>query len=271
MSDSDFSPEVLEARVGEYYDELYFNWPDWAEARRLNELTTPRSQQPTIPFEPLAREIGYSPETDQSIDLTPELQQEVSNWIGRVKKPFDLIQRAEGRATPENVYYGSQQRSGKNLDPSERTPEKLGEIGRAAVHTNRRMTALHFKAAKERVETGAVVMLKVKEGEALNDEDVGVMIELLQELANGIAANMDDAFQGGDTRARTVANSILAFANELERGAVNPRDYRKILYASVGYTRKQLALWGKKLGAIRNFCETEGIDLHKSDTSTTKS
>lgn len=243
------SPEVP-------YDAVFENIHDWAEARRSTDGSsfTSFAKEPVVPFAPLTREIGISPVDDtETREMTLDYQQQISNWVGLVKSPFDLIQRAEGLETPQFVYNAGQNRAAKNVKNPLNRAIVRSSSGRAGVRRQYDTTLEHCAIAKDRVEKATVGLTRLKNGDELTDDDRVVTIEILQELANGLAANLDNKFTGGDYEARIAGNSILEVAMGIESGTVDPSTKRRLLYAAVGYVRKQEKFWEKKLTLIYNF------------------
>jgi len=238
------------------YDAVFENIHEWAQARQITEDADYSSfaKEPVIPFAPLTREIGVSPVEDtETKEMTLEYQQQISNWVGLVKSPFDLIQRAEGLETPQFVYYAGQKRAAKNADNPHDRAVLLSSSGRAGVRRQYNTTFEHHKIAKDRVEKATAGLTRLKNDDEFTDDDRVVTIEILQELANGLAANLDSKFTGGDSEARVDGNSILEVAQGIEDRTVDPSTKRRLLYAAVGYVRKQERFWEKKLTLIYNF------------------
>ena len=245
----DFEPPL----IGQY-DTVFKTIHDWAVARQSNLDYTSSAKAPAIPFERLTREIGVSPlDTVDTVEVTPEFQQKVSNWVGHVKKPFDLIQRAEGYETPYGVYQGAQNRATKNQEtPLERAIVR-SKAGRAAIRRQYDTTLLHYTTAHERVISAGFVLTKLKSGQDLQVDDRVVLSEILQELANGLAANLDNKFPGTDKEARIAGNSILRLAQGIQAESAIVLPYKNLLHAAVGYVKKQEKLWDAKLTSIYNF------------------
>lgn len=259
------------------YDAVFPDILTWAAARRAAGLDLFDSPQPTevpysssakqavIPFAPLTREIGVSPVEDTEVlEMTLDRQQQVSNWVGLVKSPFDLIQRAEGFEGPNLVFYGGQNRAVKNIEDAIKKATVRSSAGRASIRREYDTTMEHFKIAKYRVENATQAMQRLRDSEGFRREDVVVATEILQELANGLAANLDEKFTGGDEAARVMGNSILAVAAGIEEGTIDPMNQKRLLYAGVGYVRKQQILWDKKLTLIYNFAAEHGFSVGRS-------
>jgi hypothetical protein len=236
------------------YDAVFKTINDWAVARQSNLDYTSSAKAPVVPFEPLTREIGVSPlDSIETVEVTPEFQQKVSNWVGKVKKPYDLIQRAEGFETPGMVYQGAQNRAAKNQEtPLERAIVR-SKAGRAAIRRQYDTTLLHYTTAHDRVVDAGAALTKLKNGQELAADDRVVFGEILQELANGLAANLDNKYPGTDKEARIAGNSILRIAQGIQAESAIVLPYKNLLHAAVGYVKKQEKLWDAKLTSIYNF------------------
>jgi hypothetical protein len=244
------------------FDETYSSIQDWVRARQSNEDLTSLSKRPVVPFEPLVRELGISPiEGVERHEMTDEYQREITRWVGLVKSPFDLIQRAEGLETPQMVFYGSKNRATKNIeDPTDRAVVR-SSAGRASIRRQFEITKQHHLIAKDRLSKASAGYEDLKYGEELSEELKNVTIEILQEMANGLAANLDNLFRGGDYKARIAGNSILAVAEGIEQGRVHPDSVRRLIYSAIGYVRKQEQFWDKKLTQIYDFASERDIDV----------
>jgi hypothetical protein len=245
------------------YDAVYENIHDWAQDRTVEDTEySSAAKDPVIPFAPLTREIGVSPVEDvETREMTLDYQQQISNWVGLVKSPFDLIQRAEGLETPQFVYYAGQKRAAKNTENLHDRAVLLSSSGRAGVRRQYDTTFEHHKIAKDRVEKATAGLTRLKNGEEFTEDDRAVTLEILQELANGVAANLDNKFNGGDIEARIAGNSILDVAKRIEERTVDPLTQRRLLYAAVGYVRKQEKFWNNKLKLIFNFAAEKNFTV----------
>jgi hypothetical protein len=249
------NPEVL-------YDAVYNNIHDWADAREAEKIYTSNAKEPVTPFAPLTREIGISPVDETEIrEMTLEYQQIISNWVGLVRSPFDLIQRAQGQETPEKIYYGGQNKAAKNQeDPLSRAITRSSS-GRKAIRREYDTTLMHSRIANERAQKATVGLTHLRDGQGFTDEDRSAAIEILQELANGLAANLDDKFPGGDMEARIAGNSILGVAQGIEIGTIDPDKQKRLLYAAIGYIKKQEIKWDNKLKRIYDFAAEKGFTV----------
>lgn len=255
------------------YDAVYPSIQDWAATRVQAGIVTPvpregyesNAKQPIVPFEPLTREIGVLPVADTEVrEITPKYQQVIAKWVSQVKTPFDLIQRAEGLERPSAVYYGGQNRAVKNMEPGLDKAVIFSKSGRAAVRRQYDTTRHHYVIAGERAEHVGEAFRGLKRGEVCTPKDLTFISEVLQELANGLAANLDNNFPGGDFEARIAGNSILAIGRAIHDGQVDPQAHRQLVYAGVAYVRKQEALWRKKLQEIYDFAAEKGFTVGES-------
>lgn len=222
------------------------------------------AKQPVIPFMRLTREIGISPVEDvEAKELTPGRQQKIYDWVSKVKKPFDLIQRAEGLETPEMVYYGGQQRAVKNIEPGIVKAETAGRAGRASVRRQYDRTSEHLDIASYRFAGSQRVLAKLAKKKPLDEAERSVVQEVLQELANGIAANLDNEFPGGDEWARIAGNSVLSVASQIENGELEPATQTTLIAAAANYVKKQTNLWQRKQRQIRDFAAANNFSVGK--------
>lgn len=260
--------EMVNITPEQRYDAVHPSIQDWAAARAVDEVIeapgeyTSKAKRPTVPFVPLSREIGLSPVEDTEVlEMNLDRQQVVSTWVGKVKKTHDLIQRAESSEKPSSVYYGGQERAVKNVEPGKEKALLRGKSGRAAVRRQFVRTREHYVTARDRIEKGTEAAVHLKHGQPLNEADNIVLLEVLQELANGLAANLDNKFPGGDVQARIFGNSVLAVAQAIETGRIDPATQKRLVYAAIGYIRKQQVLWYNKLSEIKDFASKQGFKV----------
>lgn len=262
------------------YDEIYPSIAAWAQARPAPTLETAdsglnpvarenQSKRPTVPFAPLTREIGVTPVDDiPIIDLGRKEVSQVAIWVSRSKATYDLVQRAEGYEEPSRVYFGAQNRV------SRKAIEGLGgvigvprpEVGRAAVHRQYEQTASHYLVARDRTEKASEYMTCLMNNIEDSEEGFVAVTESLQELANGVAANIDNLFPGGDDKAAIYGNSILTAMVALEKGEKSAYELRNLIYAAIQYVRKQEALWRGKMQQIVSFGVQNGFYVGKPDS-----
>jgi hypothetical protein len=124
---------------------------------------------------------------------------------------------------------------------------------------------MHYEIAKDRSERLVPALVRLKDGEHLNTDDLSLMQDVLQELANGLAANLDSNYKGGDLEARIAGESIKNLAKKIQDGTVDASEYKILLYACSGYIKKQEKLWFRKLSRIYNFAQREGFHVESSD------
>ena len=275
------SPERL-------YDATFPSINAWAQARLL---TSPKegdsrldpivrenvSKAPTVPFVPLTREIGVTPVDDiEIIDFGRKELSTIAVWVSRSRSIYDLVQRAEGFEEPSSVYYGAQHRvantvaenseeSGKNV------PKQLrSEVGRAAVHRQYEQTTAHYLIAKERADKASEYMLSLKQGTEVSHEGFIAITESLQELANGLAANIDNLFPGGDEQAQVYGNSILVTMVALEKGEKTINGAWNLINTAIKYVRKQEKLWYTKMQRIVSFGVQYGFYVGKPGNEKTQ-
>jgi hypothetical protein len=245
------------------YDAVYENIHDWAQDRTVEDTAySSAAKDPVIPFAPLTREIGVSPVEDvETREMTLTYQQQISNWVGLVKSPFDLIQRAQGQETPEKIYHGGQNKAAKNQEDPRSRAITRSSSGRKAIRREYDTTLMHSRIANERAQKATLGLTHLRDGQGFTAEDMHVAIEILQELANGLAANLDDKFPGGDMEARIAGNSILGVAEGIETGTINPDTQKRLLYAAIGYIKKQEKKWDNKLKRIYDFAAEKGFSV----------
>jgi hypothetical protein len=245
------------------YDAVYENIHDWAQDRTVEDTEySSAAKGPVIPFAPLTREIGVSPVEDvETREMTLDYQQQISNWVGLVKSPFDLIQRAQGQETPEKIYYGGQNKAAKNQEDPRSRAITRSSSGRKAIRREYDTTLMHSRIANERAQKATIGLTHLRDGQGFTTEERHTVIEILQELANGLAANLDDKFPGGDMEARIAGNSILGVAEGIERGTINPDTQKRLLYAAIGYIKKQEKKWDNKLKRIYDFAAEKGFSV----------
>jgi hypothetical protein len=257
------SPEVM-------YDAVFSTVGDWAAAR--NVVTSDpngnpgeylaSAKLPTVPFMRLTREIGVVPVEDTEVrPMTIDRQKKVASWVGKVTTPFDLIQRAEGFESPDFVYYAGQNRASKNLEAGTERAITRGKSGMAAVRRQYSTTQDHHIIAKTRAESATLGMRQLKDGLGFTPEARIAVTEILQELANGLAANLDDLFIGGDSEARIAGNSILGVSLGIDKGVIDPSTQTRLIYAAIGYIKKQERLWDRKLRSIHDFAAEKGFTV----------
>lgn len=266
------SPELL-------YDAVFPTIQDWAAARNLGTIGVAGRQEeymsaakmPVVPFARLRREIGASPDVQTEVrEMTLDRQQRISNWVGLISTPFDQIQRAEGFETPQMVFYGGKNHATKNMEPGIDKALVRSSSGRAAVRRQYDTTNLHYETALERSGKAITGMKSLSQGLELEDEERVAILEILQELANGLAANIDNSFVGGDTEARIAGNSILNVAVGIEKAEIDPLTQRRLINAAVGYVKKQERFWSRKLKIIYNFAAEQGFTVGQPKTESTE-
>jgi hypothetical protein len=222
------------------------------------------SKQPTTPFEPLRRELGHAYDSGEFKDLTQDRQQIIFDWVSEVKQPFDMIQRAEGQATPEHVYFGAGRRALAHNKGAEIEQAVLrGKAGRAALRRHYRFSHEHYDIALERSKRGSLVLYALRKN--LRATDAVIVDEILQELGNGISANLDDKFPGGDNYARVAGNSILRTKDGLLRGSLELEEYITLFSAGMNYIKKQATLWQRQITASEEFAESRNFKLTRKE------
>lgn len=223
------------------------------------------SKSPVVPFAPLHREIGVSfVDEIETREMTQERQQKIYKWVGEIYQPYDMIQRAEGWTSPDKVYYAGQNRAVKNSELGRKEKAVLrGQSGRAALRRHYRTTFDHFDIAQERFLAGADILRHIGKGRALDEEDAKMLNELLQELGNGVAANLDNRFAGGDEWARIAGNSILYAIDEIAKTGELPVDHTTLISASANYAGKQRDGWQKALKMTESFAQERSIPLSR--------
>lgn len=240
---------------------------DQPELFPLDPVFEAASKRDLKPFERLTRELdpvnnaeGIS---NEILELDTNLQDQIFSWVEVVEQPFDLVQRTEGRETPAQVYFGAQNKATKNMDgPSVTRAVTRASAGRAALHRERDTTLLHSVTAVDRFKTMARVLRNARMGRGNTPDDLKHAVDSFQELANGLAANLDNLYPGGDVYAHQVGATIDAFAHQLyEDETLLGTSKLVLISASANYVLKQKALWDKKLAAIDAFASEHQITL----------
>ena len=178
-----------EASQEAMYDFIYPDIHHWTVARQgVNEEPTVEvkeymsdAKREVVPFAPLNREIGVGPVEDTEVrEMTVILQKKIASWVGRVRTPFDLIQRAEGLETPEFVYYAGQNRAVKNLEPGRDKEVKRSSVGRATIRRQYDTTQVHYTIAKTRADSVTRGMRQLNAGQGFTAEAKIAVSEVLQ-------------------------------------------------------------------------------------------
>ncbi len=240
---------------------------DQPELFPLDPVFEAASKRDLKPFEKLTRELDPSNHAESSLvellELDHNLQGQIFSWVVKVKKPFDLIQRAEGIEEPATVYYGAQKKASKNTEgPSITRALALGTSGRAAIRRQHETTSDHSVIAKERYVAMTNVLKLVRNSRELGPVEVKHACDSLQELANGLAANFDNRYPGGDESAHQVGLTINAFARLAHEDASQLDVSRLVLLsATTNYVLKQRVFWSMKLAAINAFAGQHDIKL----------